>query len=88
MKIPPDVSDATGVKEAGQGKSTLLDVSSTEEPKQSRARSKTVLKSPHKTEVMEGSTASETLLNNRSRAGWRLGAYRQSTQKVASWREN
>ena len=64
-----------------------LDVSSAEEPKRSRARSRTVLKSPHKTAGIERSTASEILLKNRSLAGLRLGAYRQSTRKVASWKE-
>ena len=49
-----------------------LDVSSAEEPKRLRARSKTVLKSQHKTVGMAGSTASEILLKNRPRLfkGW------------------
>ena len=88
MKIPPDVRDTTRVKKVGQGKVLSLDVSSAEEPKRSRARSKTVLKSPHKTVGIEESTVSEILLKNRSLAGLRLGAYRQSTRKVASWKEN
>lgn len=65
-----------------------LEVSPAQEPKRSRVRSKTVLKSPHKTVGIEGSTASAMPLKKRSRAGLRLGAYKQSTRNETSYKEN
>ena len=50
------------------------DVSSTADPERSKARSKTVLKSPHKTVGTVGSTREDTSSKNWSRAGLRLGA--------------